>query len=179
MKNTLLKSIATMMIISCTTMLLGCSIPNTQDNKTKENIINNEASSNPNSKENNELLNLQKKKEKVLEDLNILAEKLSKAADDNTIKSIISDYYNLNKEDTETIYFALETGEFYMYPEDTLPEDYDARKREWYIKAMENKVNISEPFQDILTLKYYVAFAQVVVRDGKNIGVIGIDKFAN
>lgn len=186
MKNKLLKNITIIILIGCTLLLLGCSIINTKDNKNKENIMDKEISIindgvkvDSKSEENNKKINLKEEQKKATKDLKILSDKLSKAPDDNTINTILSEYYNLNKENTSHIFFGKESGEFYVYPTVNLPKEYDARKREWYVKTIENKEHISNPFQDVLSEKVIVTFAKLVSKDDTNIGVIAFDRVVN
>lgn len=186
MKNKLLKNIATIVLIGCTSLLLGCGIINTKDDKNKENIMDKEISIinggvtvDSRSEENNKGINLKEEQKKAAKDLKILADKLCKAADDNAINTILSEYYNLNKDNTVNIFFGKESGDFYVYPTVNLPKDYDARKREWYIKAIENKEHVSNPFRDISSEKVIVTFAKLVSKDDANIGVIAFDRVVN
>ena len=105
-----------------------------------------------------------------------MSSKLNNAADSTLIKTILNEYYDTNKNTIICIYFAKENGEFYLTPNQQLPEDYDARKSEWYEKAIENKVYISK-YQDAISRKNILTVSTVVSKDGKNTGVIGIDKF--
>ncbi len=146
MKNKLLKNITTIILICCASLLLGCSIISAKDNKNKENImekeisiINNGVTVDSKSEENNKKINLKEEQKKAVKDLKVLSDKLSKAPDDNTINTILSEYYNLNKDNTLNIYFGKESGEFYVCPTVNLSKEYDARKRKWYIKTIENK----------------------------------------
>lgn len=185
MKSKLLKNITTILLICCASLLLGCSIISTKDNKNKENIMDKEISiindgvKVDSKSEENKKINLKEEEKKAAKDLKGLSDKLSKAPDDNTINTILSEYYNLNKENTSHIFFGKESGEFYVYPTVELPKEYDARKREWYIKAIENKEHVSNPFQDILSEKFIVTFAKLVSKDDTNIGVIAFDRVVN
>jgi methyl-accepting chemotaxis protein len=93
------------------------------------------------------------------------------------INNILMEYYESNRANTANIFFAQESGGFYLNPKDILPQDYDARKREWYIQTMENTNYISKQYEDLLNGRNVITFARVVAKDNINIGVIGIDKF--
>ncbi|AJC91718.1 Cache sensor-containing MCP-domain signal transduction protein [Campylobacter subantarcticus LMG 24377] len=54
--------------------------------------------------------------------------------------------------------------------------NYDTRTREWYIEARKtNKVFISFPYIDKATDQYVVTYTKSISKDGKFIGVIGVD----
>jgi methyl-accepting chemotaxis protein len=95
----------------------------------------------------------------------------------STFNNILMEYYESNRANTANIFFAQESGGFYLTPKDILPQDYDARKREWYIQTIENTSYISKQYEDLLNGKNIITFARVVAKDNINIGVIGIDKF--
>ncbi len=75
------------------------------------------------------------------------------------------------------VYYGTESGKFSMYPETKLPDGYDARQREWYKAALENKgkITITPPYQDVGTGNTVVGIVKTVEKDGKIVGVIGMD----
>ena len=179
MKNILIKKITAITLICTAIFFLGCMSITLRDNTDKESTISNSKDTSPESKGKNEGPDLKKKQSKTIEELNILADKLSKIEDVNLIKSTLNEYYELNKNSAPNLYFAQENGEFYLYPNQVLPQEYDARKREWYLKAIENKSYISELYQDIVANRNIFTVAVRVSKDKTNIGVIGIDKYAD
>ncbi len=75
------------------------------------------------------------------------------------------------------VYYGAESGKFSMYPEAKLPDGYDARQRAWYKAALEHKgkVVITPPYQDVGTGSIVVGIVKTVEKDGKVVGVIGLD----
>lgn len=72
------------------------------------------------------------------------------------------------------IYYATTSGEMTIYPEQSMPEDYDPRERPWY-KAAEDasgKVVITDPYVDAASGKMMVTLSQT---GGNGRGVIAID----
>ncbi|WP_160687703.1 methyl-accepting chemotaxis protein [Clostridium sp. C2-6-12] len=80
-------------------------------------------------------------------------------------------------DDILDIYYGTETKKMFMYPSAKLPDDYDPRSRGWYKLAMEHKgkVVITPAYEDAGTGKNVVGIAKTVEKDGKVIGVIGVD----
>ncbi|MCP1354590.1 methyl-accepting chemotaxis protein [Aneurinibacillus migulanus] len=89
------------------------------------------------------------------------------------LMDMIHRFQNAHPEITSA-YVGTETGILISDGNDTLPPDYDPRKRVWYQKAMQNKEkpSISEPYIDITTKAVVVSIAKPV-KDGS--GVVGID----
>jgi methyl-accepting chemotaxis protein len=176
MKNAILKLMVCIILIACSISLLACGKTNKKIDINTNSNQNSQETFNPNIYINNAGFDSVEEQSKLLNEITELSSKLSKATDSNSIRNILNGYYNTNKNTTMGIYFAKENGEFYLIPNQQLPEGYDARKREWYVKAIENKVYISK-YQDILSGKNIRTVSIVVLKDGKNTAVIGIDKF--
>ncbi|WP_238918595.1 hypothetical protein [Clostridium sp. YIM B02555] len=176
MKKTILKLMVSMILIACFISLLACGKINLKIGSSTNSNQNNKESLNPNIDTNKSRFDSVEEQSKILKDMEALSSKLNKAPDSNSIKAILNEYFQSNKDTTNCIYFAKENGEFYLIPNQQLPEDYDARKRVWYEKAIENKVYTSK-FQDVASGKNIRAVSQAISKDGTNIGVIGIDKF--
>jgi methyl-accepting chemotaxis protein len=177
MKNTLVKNIAAIVLIGCTVIFSGCSSTSAKIQKNRESILSSAESIDRNPKESKEVLDLKVIEAKISDELILLADKLSKAEDVNSINNILIEYYESNRANTANIFFAQESGGFYLNPKDILPQDYDARKREWYIQTIKNTNYISKQYEDLLNGRNIITFARVVAKDNINIGVIGIDKF--
>ena len=68
----------------------------------------------------------------------------------------------------------LSTGEIY----DLASKNYDARKRPWYMKAIElNKSSVSEPYTDVVTGKLIISVVTPLIVNDKTVGVVGSDIF--
>jgi methyl-accepting chemotaxis protein len=74
-------------------------------------------------------------------------------------------------------YYGTASGKFIMYPNTKMPDGYDATKRPWYKQAIESpgKVVITPPYKDAATTNMVITIAQAVEKDGKIVGVLGID----
>lgn len=74
-------------------------------------------------------------------------------------------------------YYGTVSGKFEIYPNAKMPDGYDATKRPWYTQAMESKgkVVITPPYKDAVTGNMVVGIVQTVEKDGKIVGVFGID----
>lgn len=84
---------------------------------------------------------------------------------------IVSEY-----KDYKNIYFGDEaTGKFMITPEVDLPEGYDPRKRPWYSIAQSNSPVVSAPYIDASSNTTTITVSQAVFKNGKKIGVVGID----
>jgi methyl-accepting chemotaxis protein len=75
------------------------------------------------------------------------------------------------------IYVGTESGMFYTDPHADLPADFDHRKRDWYIQAVNapNQVIITDPYVDVATGQMVVSLTKAVQGKGSLIGVVGID----
>lgn len=75
------------------------------------------------------------------------------------------------------IYYGTASGKFFIYPNAKMPDGYDATQRGWYKLAIENKgkVVITPAYEDIGTKSNVVGIAKTVEKDGKVVGVIGVD----
>ncbi|MBM7561014.1 EAL domain-containing protein [Fusibacter tunisiensis] len=80
-----------------------------------------------------------------------------------------------------TLYIGNYKGEFYLYPNRYVADDFDPRSREWYINAVENHTNIvwSNPYIDHGTGEFTVS-ASKVFKDNTNMdAVVGVDLLLN
>ncbi|MEH7384289.1 methyl-accepting chemotaxis protein [Bacillus sp. JJ1521] len=82
--------------------------------------------------------------------------------------------YSLLHPDIVTIFSGTKDGKMFLYPDASLPDDFDPREREWYKQAIANpgKAIITEPYEDLATGSILVTLAQTI-NDGS--GVIGLD----
>ena len=82
-------------------------------------------------------------------------------------------YIQLHPETLDS-YLGTETGVFVREPNISVPNDYDPRKRDWYIQAMENKGEavISDPYVDAASNELVITVSKMTA-DGS--GVLGID----
>jgi len=103
-----------------------------------------------------------------------------KAVVDDDLESLVGRYYNSLSKDLNILdlYVGLETtGKLGTGSDWVEPDTYDARKRPWYIKAVEeNKPILTEPYVDANTGGLIITVAAPVrSSSGKLLGVAGID----
>lgn len=79
-------------------------------------------------------------------------------------------------EDYKNLYFGFESdGRFLITPKVDLPEGYDPRKRPWYTIASGRGAVVSAPYIDAASSTTTVTVSKAVYREGKKIGVVGVD----
>lgn len=86
---------------------------------------------------------------------------------------------NLNEsnKDIYSSYVGYANGKYDIYPSNKASERDDPREKNWYKQALEHKGNviITLPFKDTKTGKSIASMARVVEKNGKIIGVCGMD----
>jgi methyl-accepting chemotaxis protein len=100
--------------------------------------------------------------------------------DTDTANEVVLDIMKNIKEtdkDVLDVYYGTVSGKFFIYPNTKMPDGYNATTRGWYKQALEHKGQtiITPPYKDAGTGKMVVGIAQTVEKDGKVVGVIGID----
>lgn len=105
---------------------------------------------------------------------------------DESIQSILNKAYETYGHSLENIYFADASGRMLLCPPIYLPEDYDARGRNWYRKALETDLYLPEPYENSANEKRLQTVSKAIYKDNQLIGVIGMEyeltnnsKFAN
>lgn len=98
---------------------------------------------------------------------------------DNNTEIIIDILKGVKESDKDilNIYYGTASGKFAMYPDEKMPDGFDATTRSWYKQALEHKgqVVITPPYKDVVTGDNVVGIAQTVEKDGQVVGVIGMD----
>jgi len=74
-------------------------------------------------------------------------------------------------------YYGSKEGDFYMYPNEELPEDYDFRERPLYLNTMDEEIYYSESYTDMVTNRKVQTIGITVYDENGIIGVLGIDAF--
>lgn len=79
------------------------------------------------------------------------------------------------------VYFGSDNGEMILYPQTTLPDDYDPRNRDWYIKAVENDGEViwTDPYVDVASGRIVVTAAKTNYSGSKFNGVFAVDLTVN
>lgn len=112
--------------------------------------------------------------EKKINDVQYFSQKLTtKSPDDPQLHKTLNEYFQLHPE-IQSVYLGSTTGDFVREPFAKMADDYDPRKRVWYIDAVKNKgeVIISEPYVAASTGETVVTVSKYL-QDGS--GVVGID----
>ena len=94
----------------------------------------------------------------------------------NYVPDLLKNLTESNKDILDS-YFGTESGKFAVYPNAQMPDGYDARKRSWYEEGVKanGKVAITSPYVDAGSGNTVVGIVQAVMKDGKVVGVIGLD----
>lgn len=94
----------------------------------------------------------------------------------NYVPDLLKNLTESNKDILDS-YFGTESGKFAIYPNAQMPDGYDARKRSWYEEGVKanGKVAITSPYVDAASGNTVVGIVQAVMKDGKVVGVIGLD----
>lgn len=94
----------------------------------------------------------------------------------NYVPDLLKNLTESNKDIVDS-YFGTESGKFAIYPNAQMPDGYDARKRSWYEEGVKanGKVAITSPYVDAASGNTVVGIVQAVMKDGKVVGVIGLD----
>ncbi|QSI45787.1 methyl-accepting chemotaxis protein [Bacillus altitudinis] len=74
-------------------------------------------------------------------------------------------------------YIGTSDGKMFAFPESDFGEGYDPSKRDWYIQAAEkpDEVLWTDPYIDKATNEMVVSATKAIVRNGKVVGVAGLD----
>ncbi|MGK5509898.1 methyl-accepting chemotaxis protein [Brevibacillus formosus] len=96
-------------------------------------------------------------------------------ASNQQVQSTLKQFKAVHTDDTEVIGLATEDGRFAMEPQSPLSKEYDARTREWYTKAMEQKgqVIISKPYVSAASKNIVVSVAKTT-DDGHGVAVVNL-----
>ncbi|WP_152393316.1 methyl-accepting chemotaxis protein [Paenibacillus guangzhouensis] len=91
------------------------------------------------------------------------------------IQSFFKRFKSVHEDDTEVISLVAIDGSFVMEPQRKFAKDYDARKHEWYTKAIENKgsVVISEPYFSLESQNTVVSISKTT-DDGKAVMCVNL-----
>ena len=84
-------------------------------------------------------------------------------------------------EDLEIVYayYGSAEGDFYMYPNEALPEGYDFRERPVYQSTVEEEIYYTDPYVDAMTGRQIQTIGITVYDDNGFIGVLGIDVYVD
>ncbi|MCE5222426.1 MAG: methyl-accepting chemotaxis protein [Clostridium sp.] len=98
---------------------------------------------------------------------------------ENNLELVSEILKNVKESDNDILgaYYGTASGKFEIYPNTKMPDGYDATTRDWYKQAMESKgkVIITPPYKDASTGNMVFCIAQTVEKDGKVVGVLGIN----
>jgi diguanylate cyclase (GGDEF)-like protein/PAS domain S-box-containing protein len=82
-----------------------------------------------------------------------------------------------NIQSANTVFIGDEAGNFYLYPNRFVADDYDPRERSWYMNSIENPNQIiwSEPYIDHGTGELTVTASRNITLDDGSFAVAGVD----
>lgn len=75
-----------------------------------------------------------------------------------------------------SVYLATTEGDFFLYPQIDVSDEFDASIRPWYVQALKEKdVIITNPIEDAITGELIVTVAKPILDGNKTIAVLGLD----
>jgi methyl-accepting chemotaxis protein len=94
----------------------------------------------------------------------------------NFVQMLLKDTKNTD-ESIENVYYGTEAGKMNVLPEVKLPEGFDPRTRDWYKMALNKKGEaiVTPPYKSADSGVFTVTIARAVEKDGKVVGVVGMD----
>lgn len=114
--------------------------------------------------------------ETVIDELNIMAEKLLHNRESKSIELLLSELKSNSTFDMENVYFAIEeTGAFHIEPSVQLPDGYEPRERVWYINSKNTGFYVSEIYVDLPTNAEILTVSKAIYNGEQLIGVLGVD----
>ncbi|OLP63078.1 Methyl-accepting chemotaxis protein McpC [Bacillus pumilus] len=74
-------------------------------------------------------------------------------------------------------YIGTSKGKLFTFPKSVVGKDFDPTKRDWFIQSAENPDEVlwTEPYIDEATNEMIVSATKAIVRNGKVVGVAGLD----
>lgn len=113
--------------------------------------------------------------ESYLTKLDVIASQILESNHGESVQEILNDAYEEYGDQVENIYYGDQKGKMVLSPPLQLPEDYDARQRLWYQKALEKDLFQPEPYLDQSVQKNIQTIAKALYKGDELIGVIGMD----
>lgn len=113
--------------------------------------------------------------------VNYLAEdaNVKNSSSEESVAWMLKTFETFAKQDKTlmNVYMGTETGKFHIYPEQSLPADYDPRTRPWYQGAVKtNGFMWTDPYVDASTGSLVLTAAKPAFdNSGKLIGVVAVD----
>lgn len=107
--------------------------------------------------------------------LDAIASQIHESDHGESVQEILNKAYEEYGDQVENIYYGDHKGKMVLSPPLQLPEDYDARQRLWYQKALEKDLFQPEPYLDQSVQKNIQTIAKALYKGDELIGVIGMD----
>lgn len=113
--------------------------------------------------------------------VNYLAEdaNVKNSSNEESVQWMLKTFETFAKQDKSlmNVYMGTEDGKFHIYPEQSLPADYDPRTRPWYQGAVKNNSFMwTDPYVDASTGTLVLSAAKPAYdQNGKLIGVVAVD----
>ncbi|MBF4692378.1 PDC sensor domain-containing protein [Fusibacter ferrireducens] len=105
------------------------------------------------------------------------ANQIAMATSDEEIRDALTELALNENIEVQYAYYGSQTGRFYMYPEESFPEDYDFRERPFYLNAMAQGIYYAEPYTDLTNHRLIQTICITVYDENGIIGVLGIDAY--
>lgn len=82
-----------------------------------------------------------------------------------------------NIKSANTVFIGDDNGDFYLYPNRYVSDDYDPRDRSWYINSSDNpdQITWSDPYIDHGTGEYTVTASKNIILEDGTFAVVGVD----
>lgn len=110
-------------------------------------------------------------------DLTQFANDLSNLKNRTSILKKLEEKQTNSKQALLYCYYALADKTMLIHPVQELPGDYDPTARPWYMETLEGSdvVHVSDIYLDAILNKYILTLSTPVKKDGKILGVLGVD----
>ncbi|KLO21150.1 HD domain-containing phosphohydrolase [Marinitoga sp. 1155] len=107
--------------------------------------------------------------------LNTVSDKI-KSSDNVNINEILKTTYEFYKADIEYIFFADKSGQLYIYPEISIPKNFNFKDKKWYKYALKEEFSLTNSYADIEKTKIVITISKAVFNENKKlIGVLAFD----
>ena len=107
--------------------------------------------------------------------LDAIGNQIIDRGEEESVQEILNEAYEAYGDQVENIYYGNQHGKMLLSPQLQLPEDYDARQRPWYKKALEKELFKPAPYLDQSVEKNIQTIAKALYKGDELIGVIGMD----
>ncbi len=114
----------------------------------------------------------------VEDSLELLEKTIMGCYEDGDIQEQMDAYVSSQSLEIVNAYYGT-TEEMYISPMVELPDSYVFSERPVYKDAVEQGLNVAEPYVDAMSGRYIQTISKAVIVQGELIGVVGIDVYIN